>query len=104
MVIVETYIFTKLIKVLMSDDEYRGLQEALVSRPALGDLIPGGGGLRKVRWRVAGQGKRGGVRVIYYWAVDDEQIRMSYIYPKGSQANLTRVQIRQLQRIVERWT
>lgn len=66
MVIVETSLFTRLIKSLMSDEEYRVLQEALVSRPALGDLIPGSGGLRKVRWNTTGQGKRGGVRVIYY--------------------------------------
>ena len=66
MVIVETSLFTRLIKSLMSDEEYRVLQEVLVSRPALGDLIPGSGGLRKVRWNTTGQGKRGGVRVIYY--------------------------------------
>ena len=67
MVIVETLIFTKLIRELMSDDEYKDLQEALVNRPDLGDLIQGSGGLRKVRWKLKGSGKSGGVRVIYYW-------------------------------------
>ena len=103
MVIVETNVFTKLIKALMSDDEYRELQMALVSRPNLGDLMPGGGGLRKVRWSLPGQGKRGGVRIIYYWVVDDEHIRMLYVYPKGSQENLTQRQLKQLKVIVERW-
>ena len=103
MVIVETTVFTKLIKALMSDDEYRELQIALVSRPNLGDLIPGGGGLRKVRWSLPGQGKRGGVRIIYFWVVDDEHIRMLYVYPKGSQENLTQRQLKQLKVIVERW-
>lgn len=103
MVIVETSLFTRLIKALMSDDEYRALQEALVGRPGLGDLIPGSGGLRKVRWNTTGQGKRGGVRVIYYWVVDDEHIRMLYVYPKGKQANLTQTQLKQLRNIVERW-
>lgn len=103
MVIVETSLFTRLIKALMSDDEYRVLQVALISRPGLGDLIPGSGGLRKVRWSTTGQGKRGGVRVIYYWVVDDEHIRMLYVYPKGKQANLTQTQLKQLRNIVERW-
>jgi len=103
MIIVETTPFTKLIKTLMSDDEYRELQVALVVRPDLGDIVPGGGGLRKVRWSLPGQGKRGGVRIIYYWAVDDDHIRMLYVYPKGSQANLTQKQLKTLKVIVERW-
>jgi len=103
MVIVETALFTKLIKSLMSDDEYRELQVALVVRPDLGDLIAGSGGLRKVRWSLPGQGKRGGVRIIYYWVVEDEHIRMLYAYPKGNQANLTQKQLKQLKIIVQRW-
>jgi mRNA-degrading endonuclease RelE of RelBE toxin-antitoxin system len=103
MVIIETSLFTRLIKAIMSDDEYRALQEALVSRPGMGDLIPGSGGLRKVRWSMPYQGKRGGVRVIYYWVVDDEHIRMLYVYPKGKRANLTPGQLKQLRTIVERW-
>ena len=50
----------------MGDDEYRLLQEALVQRPDLGAVIKGSGGLRKVRWKLQWQGKRSGVRVIYY--------------------------------------
>ena len=49
MVIIETRIFTRRIKELMSDEEYRELQEALVNRPGMGDIIQGTGGLRKVR-------------------------------------------------------
>lgn len=59
MVIVESPIFTALIKKLMSDEEYRELQQALVIRPNLGDIIQGSGGLRKVRWRIGGSGNRG---------------------------------------------
>lgn len=103
MIIIETPIFTKLIKELMSDDEYKGLQEALVNRPDLGDLIQGSGGLRKVRWKLAGQGKSGGVRAIYYWVVNDEHIRMLFVYPKGKQENLSKEQVKQLKAIVERW-
>lgn len=103
MIIVETTIFTKLIQSLMSDDEYKNLQEALVLRPDMGDLIKGSGGLRKVRWSLEGGGKSGGVRVIYYWVTEDDQIRMLYVYPKGKQENLTQAQLKQLKEIVERW-
>jgi len=103
MIIVETTLFTKLIKTLMSDDEYRELQLALVVRPDIGDIISGSAGLRKVRWSLPGRGKRGGVRVIYYWVVDDDHLRMLYVYPKGSQENLTQKQLKALKVIVERW-
>lgn len=87
----------------MSDEAYRELQEALVSRPDMGDLIPGSGGLRKVRWKLEGQGKRGGVRVIYYWMVANDPLRMLYVYPKGQQENLTPEKTDALRKIVERW-
>ena len=103
MIIVETTVFTKLIQELMSDDEYKDLQEALVNRPDLGDLIKGSGGIRKVRWNMEGTGKSGGVRAIYYWVVNDDQIRMLYVYPKSKQANLTKAQVAQLKAIVEEW-
>ncbi len=103
MVIIETRIFTKLIKELLSDEQYKKLQEALVNRPDMGDLIKDSGGLRKVRWHLEGTGKSGGIRVIYYWVVDNHQIRMLYAYPKGKQENLTKEQIAQLKTIVERW-
>ena len=80
MVIIETRIFTRRIKELMSDDEYRALQETLVNRPGMGDIVQGTGGLRKVRWKQEGHGKSGGVRVIYYWM---EQLYMLYVYPKS---------------------
>ena len=65
MVIIETPLFTRIIGELMSDDAYRQLQEALIQQPEKGDLIPGSGGLRKVRWKLEGQGQRGSVRIIY---------------------------------------
>ena len=76
MVIVETSIFTRQVQALLTDEEYRRLQLSLVARPDLGVVIPSSGGLRKVRWVVQGRGKRGGVRVIYYWAVSQDRILM----------------------------
>lgn len=103
MVIIETSIFTRLIRELMNDEDYTGLQDALVQNPDRGDLIPGSGGLRKVRWKIEGKGKRGGVRIIYYWMTADDQIWMLYGYAKARQENLTRDQLKTLCEIVERW-
>ena len=104
MVIVETPIFTKLISQIMSDDEYKELQEALIIKPDLGVVIKNSGGLRKVRWSVDGRGKRGGVRIIYYWMTENEQLYMMYIFPKNTQENLTDAQTKALRQIVERWS
>jgi mRNA-degrading endonuclease RelE of RelBE toxin-antitoxin system len=65
--IIETSIFTRQVQELLNDEEYRLLQSALLSRPDLGAIIPGSGGLRKARWSTRRRGKRGGLRVIYYW-------------------------------------
>ena len=62
----------------------------------------GSGGLRKLRWAVPGRGKRGGVRVIYYWAVSKDRFLMLLIYDKTEQDELTADQLRQLRQLVER--
>ncbi len=104
MVIIETRIFTQRINELLSDDEYRALQETLLNRPGMGDIVQGTGGLRKVRWKQKGHGKSGGVRVIYYWMTEDEQLYMLYVYPKSKQEDLTSEQKKALKSIVERWS
>jgi mRNA-degrading endonuclease RelE of RelBE toxin-antitoxin system len=68
---VETPTFTHQILMLLSDDEYTRLQEELAAVPDRGDLIRGGGGIRKLRWAAQGRGKSGGIRIIYYWMRDD---------------------------------
>jgi len=103
LVIIETPTFTRLIKQLMSDEDYRALQEVLVTRPDFGDLIKGSGGLRKIRWGLDGTGKSAGARAIYYWVVHDDQIYMLYVYPKVKQDKLTPEQLKKLRAIVERW-
>jgi mRNA-degrading endonuclease RelE of RelBE toxin-antitoxin system len=69
---VETTVFTRALRALVPDDDYRALQMALMLRPEQGALIRGSGGLRKIRWGGSGRGKRGGIRVIYYWDDDEE--------------------------------
>jgi hypothetical protein len=101
MVIVETSIFTRQVQALLDDDDYRRLQMTLVLRPEAGDLIPGGGGLRKIRWGARGRGKRSGVRMIYYWAVQQERILMLLMYTKSEQDNLTTEQLKVLRKIIK---
>ena len=101
MVIIETPIFTRRIQGILSDDEYRLLQAQLVEKPDAGKIIPGSGGLRKLRWSAGGHGKRGGIRVIYYWFVSPEVVLMLFAYPKNEQDNLTPDQLKQLKKIVE---
>lgn len=72
----------------LSDDEYASLQRALIANPQAGALIPGSGGVRKIRWAVSGRGKRGGVRVIYYAKVHEGVIWMLTIYAKNVSENI----------------
>lgn len=65
-------------------------------------IIPHSGGLRKVRWSMSGRGKRGGVRVIYYWVVAEDQILMLFMYPKNEKDDLTPAQLKVLREIVEK--
>ena len=86
---IETPTFTRLVTELLTDDEYAGLQRILVENPERGDIIRGGGGIRKLRYALAGRGKSGGVRAIYYWVREDQQIFMLLIYPKSKKDDLT---------------
>lgn len=85
---VETKLFTKLVQEYLSDDEYSALQQALVVNPEAGDVIPGSGWVRKLRWRVAGRGKRGGLRVIYFLRLRHGQTWMLTLYAKNVADNI----------------
>ena len=98
---VETSHFTKQVRELLEDEEYRGLQLALLLRPEQGAVIPNSGGLRKIRWGAPGQGKRGGIRAIYYWHPDDAAFYMLFAYPKSMKDDLTAHQLRVLRQIVK---
>lgn len=98
---IETPVFTKYITALMSDEEYRALQNELVEVPERGDLIKGGGGIRKLRYGLRKKGKSGGVRVIYYWVKDEHQIYMLVVYPKSEKDNLSESEVAILREIVK---
>ena len=97
---VETPVFTAALRRHLSDEQYRQLQIALKLRPEQGPVIRGSGGLRKVRWAAPGGGKRGVLRVIYYWAPIEQVMYMLFVYAKAEQGDLTAEQTRQLGRLV----
>jgi mRNA-degrading endonuclease RelE of RelBE toxin-antitoxin system len=99
---IETSIFTRQVTSLLTDYEYSQLQMALFAHPDAGVIIPHSGGLRKFRWSMSGRGKRGGVRIIYYWVVAEDQILMLFMYPKNVKDDLTPQQLKVLHEIVEK--
>ena len=98
---IETTVFTRRLKSLLTDENYRNLQNELLANPAVGKIIKGSGGIRKTRWAGSGRGKRGEVRVIYYWIREKEIILMLLIYTKKEQEDLTSAQLKILKDLVE---
>jgi len=80
---VETRLFTRLVTEYLSDEDYAALQSTLIRNSEAGAVIPGSGGIRKLRWAGSGRGKQGGYRVIYYLRRTDGRIWMLTIYPKS---------------------
>jgi hypothetical protein len=78
---------------LLPDDSYRILQVDIAKNPQSGDLIPGGGGIRKLRFALPGMGKRGGARLIYYWQTSKHKTYMLLAYTKSKKENLEPEQV-----------
>lgn len=100
MLFVETPVFTQLVQANLDEDAYRALQLSLFLRPEQGSVIRASGGLRKVRWGVEGRGKRGGIRVIYFWDKTEMKCYMLFLYRKNEQGDLTAAQLRALSKLV----
>lgn len=88
MTFVETKLFTELVLDYLSDDEYAAMQQFLIVNPEAGDVIPASGGVRKLRWGVAGRGKRGGLRVIYLLRRRHDEVWMLTLYAKNVADNI----------------
>ncbi|HLX68070.1 MAG TPA: type II toxin-antitoxin system RelE/ParE family toxin [Verrucomicrobiae bacterium] len=101
MVFIETPTFTKSVLKLLNDEGYAALQLHLAKHPDAGDIIRGSGGIRKIRWAGSGRGKRGGLRVIYYWWIAKDRISMLLVYPKNEQDDLSADQVKQLRKALE---
>jgi hypothetical protein len=85
---IETPFFTKALDRYLEDDEYGDLQAHLNKYPDAGQLVPGSGGVRKLRWAAEGRGKQGGLRVIYYLRLRRGQIWMLTLYAKNVRENI----------------
>lgn len=88
MVFIEAPIFSRLIYEYLDDDEYAALEWALTLHPEAGAVVPGSGGVRKLRWSTKGRGKRGGLRVIYYLKNSAGEIWLLTIYDKAEVENI----------------
>ncbi|MBN1545403.1 MAG: addiction module toxin RelE [Syntrophaceae bacterium] len=85
---IEASVFSKRLYEYLSEEEYWGLQNFLVQYPQAGKVIAGSGGVRKLRWRTSGKGKRGGLRVIYYFKGRKKEIWLLTIYGKSEIENI----------------
>jgi hypothetical protein len=101
---IEAPLFTQLLGKFLTDDEYRELQDHLAREPNAGDVMPGTGGFRKLRWADTrrGKGKRGGLRVIYYYFQADSQIWLLTVYDKDAMSDLTPTEKRILKSAIEK--
>ena len=86
--LIESPIFTKLWSDYWSEDERGKFSAWLAEHPDAGDIVPGSGGIRKVRWSRKGQGKRGGVRVIYFVEAGNGLLWLLTIYAKSKKENI----------------
>lgn len=97
--VVETAVFRRFAEGLIGEDGIAALIDFLAYRPEAGDLIEGTGGIRKVRWRVPGKGKRGGARAIYYYHSLAVPLLLLTIYGKSAQADMTHEEKRRMVRL-----
>ena len=98
MTFVELHAYAKRVADLLDDDAQLGLCVRLLKRPDEGKVIPGSGGLRKIRVAAKGHGKRGGARVIYYWQNAAGKIWLCRIYAKNEAENLPAAEMKKIQK------
>ena len=85
---IESSIFSRELDNYLNDDEYGDLQQYLINSPEAGDIIPGSGGVRKLRWQRRGMGKQGGIRIIYYIMKKRDELWMLTLYAKSAHDNI----------------
>lgn len=100
MQIFATKIYERAIRKLLSDDSRREMEAAIVADPAAAPVMPGTGGIRKLRWAGSGRGKRGGIRTIYFHHAGPEAIYMLAAYAKAARDDLSPLDKKALARLV----
>lgn len=95
--------FIKQASKILDEDEIENLQLYLIDNPLSGVVIQGSGGIRKLRWASSGRGKRGGSRVIYFFAVANDRILLMDIYTKNDKDDLSHQEVNRLRSELESW-
>lgn len=98
---IETSSFSAIRERYFTDLDFHLLQLFLMANPQAGNVIRGSGGVRKLRWGTGGRGKRGGLRVIYYWVTRNDQILLITAYRKNEMADLSRAALRKMRGLVK---
>lgn len=98
---IESSIFARYLSDYLTDDEYTELQAFMAAYPEIGDVVPGSGGVRKLRWKITGRGKRGGIRVIYYVQLKRGEIWLLTLYGKSTIENIPGHILRRLKEAFE---
>ena len=98
---IESAVFQRLCALYLDDDEYAELQQFMMETPEAGQVVPGSGGVRKLRWKRKGMGKRGGLRVIYYVRYQPNELWMLTLYAKAKQDNVPAHILKQLKEAFE---
>jgi hypothetical protein len=93
---IESSIFERILPVYLDDDEYAELQQFLMQNPDAGELVPGSGGVRKVRWARPGMEKRGGLRIIYFVRYQPNEFWMLTLYAKAKREDVPAHILKQL--------
>jgi hypothetical protein len=99
--VIETLLFQKQWPLYWTEEERGEFAAHIAGNPDAGDVVPGSGGIRKVRWRRAGSGKSGGVRVIYFTRTIEEEIVLLTLYAKSTTDNLTGAKLKEIRRVLE---
>lgn len=99
--VVETLLFQKLWPLYWTEDERGAFAAYITQHPTAGDVVPGSGGIRKVRWSRGGMGKSGGVRVIYFTRSAEGEVVLLTLYAKAKTDNLTGARLKEIRRALE---
>ena len=99
--VVETLVFQRQWPLYWLEDERGEFAAYIAEHPDSGDVVPQSGGIRKIRWRRAGTGKSGGVRVIYFTRTAEEEVVLLLIYAKSRTDNITGAKLKEIRRVIE---
>jgi hypothetical protein len=98
---IETKLFTRLADEYLGNEGLLALQIHLLAQPTIGKVIPGSGGIRKLRWSMPGRGKRGGMRLIYFLRVTQEEVWLLTLYPKNVSDNISPSVLRKIRGTID---